>query len=73
MIKRFAFADDRERQMGQRSEIATGANRTFFGNDGRDAALEQREQSFNHDRTRAAQALRQNVRTQQQHCPRLGL
>ena len=33
-IKRFTFADDRERQMGQRSEVTACAERSFFGDDG---------------------------------------
>src|SRR5437763_4775861 len=39
-VKGFAFANHCEREMPERCEVATGANRSFLGNHRRDAAVQ---------------------------------
>src|ERR1700754_4082610 len=53
--------------MGQRGETAARADRSFLRNDRRDAAVEHRDQSFDHEWTRATETGCEHVRTQQQH------
>src|SRR5437868_1343816 len=55
-VKGFAFADDRERQMSERREVAARSDRTFFGNDRMNSALKHRNQSFDNERPRATVA-----------------
>src|SRR5205085_481707 len=71
LVKGFAFANDRERKVRQWRKVAARADRTFFRNDRMNAALKQRNQSFDNERPRAAVAQSQHVCAQEQHGSRL--
>ena len=53
----FAFADEHQRDVGERREIATGADAALRRNDGRDAAIQQIAQALRNDRADAGKTL----------------
>ena len=67
------LANQRQRQVRQRSKVAARPHRPARRDHGMDAMVEHCHQQLGHLRTRAAVALGQHIRAQQQHGPRLGL
>src|ERR1700757_4614830 len=59
--------------MSQRRQIATSSNRSLFGDDWMDSAIEHLTQKLNHLQTNAAKAERENVCAEQHHCTHLRL
>jgi hypothetical protein len=62
-----ALADQRERAVGQRREVARGAERAVLAHHRGDAGVEQREDRLGDDRPRARVAHRQGACAQQHH------
>ena len=61
-----ALADQRERQVRERREVAGGADRALRRHDGMDACVHEREQPLDHDRAHAREAAREACRLQHQ-------
>src|SRR5437868_1566306 len=61
LIKGFALADDRERQMRERGQVAARSDRAFFGNDWMNSVLQQRDERFDDEGPRTAVAQSQDV------------
>src|SRR5712691_1312328 len=59
--------------MGERGEIATGTDRTFFGNDRTDAVVKHLTEHLDDLKTNAAQAQNKNISAEQHHRPHLRL
>ena len=72
-IDRFAFADDAERQVGERRQIAGGAHRALRGDHGMNAAIQHERQRLGKHRAHAAIAERQRVGAQGHDDARLRL
>jgi hypothetical protein len=67
VVGHLALAEQRERAVGQRREIARGAQRSVLADDGRDARVEQREDRFGDDRPRPRATHGQRAGAQQHH------
>ena len=72
-IDRFAFADDAERQVGERGQIAGSAHRALRRDHGMNAAIQHERQRLGDDGAHAAVAERQRVGAQGHDDARLGL
>ena len=73
-LDHFALAEQHERDMRERREIATAAERAVLGDPRRDAGREQVEQPVGQHRPRPTATHRERARTQQHHRPHdLGL
>ena len=70
--RRLAFADQRERHVRQRREIARRADRALRGHDRQHVRVQQREQHVGDERPRAGEAGREAVGLEQQHPPHDG-
>ena len=66
---RFALAEQDERGVGERGEIAAGAEGPVLGHDRRDAGVEHVDHRLGDDRPGAAEAERQRAGAQQHHRP----
>ena len=66
---RRAFADEDETHMGQRRQIARGADRALAGNDGKHIGIEERGQGLHGGARNAGGALGQRVEFQEQDEP----
>ncbi len=64
-----ALADQREREVRERREVAGGADRALRGHDGMDAGVDEREQPLDHDRAHAREAAREARGLQHQDEP----
>ena len=62
---RLALADERQREVRERREVAGGADRAAARHDGQHAAVEEREQQLDRLDPRARVALRERVRAQE--------
>ena len=69
---RLADADHRRSHMGERREVARGADRALRRHDGRDAALEHRLEQRERRRAHARGALGERIELQRHHEPRRG-
>src|SRR5581483_7349542 len=63
---RLSLADERQREMRERREVAGGSDRAAARHDGENAALEEREEELDRLDPRAGVALRERVRAQEQ-------
>jgi hypothetical protein len=63
----FAFADEHQRDVGQRREIAAGADAALRRNDGRDAAIQQIAEAFRNERADAGKSLGEHVGADEHH------
>ena len=64
---RFAFADQDQRHVGERSQIARRAHAALRRHDGRDAAIQQIAEPLGDQRPDAREALREDVGADQHH------
>ena len=64
-----AFAEQRQCAVGERSEVAAGAERAVLGHDRRDAGVEDVDHRLGDERPGAAVAERERSRPQQHHRP----
>ncbi len=64
LIENLAFADQDEREMRERREVAAGADRAARGHAWMDAGVEQRDQRFERLETNAGEPLREHVRAE---------
>ncbi len=67
--RRLSLADQCQRQVRQRREIARGADGSLRGNHGQDVGIEQGEEGVDDERAHAGETSRQVVRLEQQHAP----
>jgi len=67
-----ALADEREREVGERRQVAAGPDRSLRWDHGQDVSIEQRDELLERLEPDAREALRQHVRAQQHERPRLG-
>ena len=70
LIERFALADNDQREVRQRSQIAARTHASLLRNHGAHAGVEHRHQKFRNSNAAAACALGEHVGSQQQHGPR---
>ena len=61
------FADEHQRDVGERREIATGADAALRRNDGRDAAIQQIAQAFGDDGPDAGKTFGQHIGADEHH------
>ncbi len=69
VIETFAFADQSQRQMRQRSQIAARANAALRGNERSHAAIEHLAKRVDDDAAHAGESLGEGIGAQQHHCP----
>jgi hypothetical protein len=67
----FAFADDDQREMRERSQIATRSYRAFGGDDRVDPCIEHGHEQVNELRPHTTVSLGEDIGAQQEHSPRL--
>ncbi len=73
VVEGFAFADDDESEMGERSKIAAGAHGAFLRDDGMDLGIEQANEQLGELDARTAESLGEHVGAKHQHGARFGL
>src|SRR5439155_22525018 len=65
--ERFPFTNHSEGQVRERGEIATGADRSLFGNERVNATIQHLAEQLNHLESHTAKPVREDICTQENH------